>query len=144
MSSLSGLSAAYWQASDFSLKFDRVLRVLKRAVLQRGTVSDADVANSASGLAELLVVLANVLESGPANAGAEAVRQLPPEFLARLSSESADLPDRPTAAALREISTKLSRGDPRTMSAADVAILDDIAALADSNASDVFRNLTRP
>jgi hypothetical protein len=146
MSALSGQTAYYARAANFAMNIDRALLVLKRAALKLPSASNLsadELANSARALGELLWRLACLVESRT-SAPAEVLNQIPAGFLARLSSASEDTPTRMSPTELRLLADRLSSGDPAAITKHDIDVLEDIAVLADRDATETIDTLNRP
>jgi hypothetical protein len=146
VSDISSLSSEYWTASDFSQAIDHALLVLKRAVLKLPSsqnLAPEQIVASRQQLAALLNILAGRLESREQSTPPDVDERVPAEFLARLSSEQSSEPHKKRPAEFRDVAAKLSEGDASDITPRDLAVLEEIAAIADNEASRTFSELVR-
>ncbi|HWP03118.1 MAG TPA: hypothetical protein VNL96_06655 [Gemmatimonadaceae bacterium] len=144
MSDVSVLSHEYKTASDLSQTINRALIALKKARLAlpgHETITADEFASYRGCLADILAALIGLLDRRQAGPDSAALARVPGALVTRLQRERrGDLPY--YLDDLQRVTQRL-RDDPSKLEDADFTVLDQLAAIADAETSDVFRRLMR-
>ena len=145
MSDVSILSQEYKTASELSRNISQALIVLKKvryALPGADTISSEEKLQSQQRLAEMVAGLIPLLDASPAKPiDVVATAQIPGAFVVHVQDKRrGNLPD--FIEDLASMVTRLRAG-PAALIEEDFALLDELASIADAEASRVFRRLMR-